>query len=98
MRMYKETNLPIGIVMDLGHANLEGQVQPFFNLLTDKIIHIHASDNNGSDDQHFGIGEGNIDWEWFGQTLKKNGYDKSIIIESMTHVPESIQKLKKLLA
>ena len=98
MRFYKETNLPIGIVMDLGHANLENQIEPFFNMLADKIIHIHASDNDGADDQHFGIGEGNIDWNWFGQTLKKNGYDKNVIVESMTHVPESLQKLKQLLA
>ena len=97
IRMYKETNLPIGITMDLGHANLEKQIQPFFNLLADKIIHIHASDNDGADDQHLGIGEGNIDWNWFAQTLRKNGYDKSVIVESMTHVPESIQKLKGLL-
>ena len=97
-RLYKETNLPIGIVMDLGHANLENQIEPFFNLLADKITHIHASDNDGTDDQHFGIGEGKIDWNWFGQTLKKNGYDKNVIVESMTHVPESIQKLKQLLA
>jgi sugar phosphate isomerase/epimerase len=98
MRMYKETNLPVGITMDLGHANLEQQIQPFFNLLADKIVHVHASDNDGADDQHFGIGEGNIDWNWFAQTLKKNGYDKSVIVESMTHVSESIHKLKQLLA
>ena len=98
LKMYRETNLPIGIVMDLGHANLEKQIEPFFNLLADKIIHIHASDNNGVDDQHFGIGQGIIDWNWFSQTLKKNGYDKSVIVESMTRVPESLQKLKQLLA
>ena len=97
-KMYRETNLPIGIVMDLGHANLEKQIEPFFNLLADKIIHIHASDNDGVDDQHFGIGEGNIDWNWFSHIIKKNGYDKSVIIESMTNVPESFQKLKQLLA
>jgi sugar phosphate isomerase/epimerase len=97
-KMYKETNLPIGIVLDLGHANLEGQIEPFFNQLADKIIHIHASDNNGLDDQHFGIGQGKIDWTWFGQTLKKIGYDKNVIVESTVNVPESIQKLKQLLA
>jgi len=98
MRFYKETNLPVGITMDLGHANLEGQIQPFFNLLTDKIVHIHASDNDGTDDQHLGVGEGKIDYNWLAQTLKRNGYDKNVIIECMTNVPESIQKLKQLLA
>lgn len=98
VRFYRETNLPIGIVMDIGHANLEGQIEPFFNMLADKIVHIHASDNDGSDDQHLGIGQGKIDYKWFQQTLKKMGYDKSVIIESMTNVPESIQKLKQLLS
>ena len=97
-RFYKETNLPIGIVMDLGHANLENQIEPFFDQLADKIIHIHASDNNGIEDQHLGIGEGKIDWNWFALTLKKNGYDKNVIIESTIHVPESLQKLKQQLA
>ena len=97
-RFYRETNLPVGIVMDLGHANLEGQIEPFFKMLTDKIVHIHASDNDGSDDQHLGIGQGKIDYNWFAQTLKKMGYDKSVIVESITNVPESIRKLKQLLA
>ncbi len=98
MRLYRETNLPVGITMDLGHANLEGQIQPFFSLLADRIIHIHASNNNGVEDQHNGIGDGNIDYDWFAQTLKKIGYDKTVIVESMTNVPESIQRLKQLLA
>jgi sugar phosphate isomerase/epimerase len=96
-RFYRETNLPIGIVMDLGHANLEAQIEPFFNMLADKIIHVHASDNNGIEDQHLGIGEGKIDWNWFAQTMKKMGYDKSVILESTTNVPESLQKLRQLL-
>ena len=97
-RFYRETNLPIGIVFDLGHANLEGQIEPFFKLLTDKIVHIHASDNDGSDDQHLGIGQGKIDYNAVAQALKQMGYNKSVIIESITNVPESIQKLKTLLA
>jgi len=97
-RFYRETNLPIGIVMDLAHAHLEAQIEPFFNMLSDKIVHIHASDNNGVEDQHLGIGEGKIDWNWLAQTLEKMRYDKTVIIESTTNVPESIKKLKQLLA
>jgi sugar phosphate isomerase/epimerase len=96
-RFYRETNLPVGIVLDLGHAQLEEQIQPFFNLLADKIIHIHASDNDGLEDQHLGVGKGKIDYNGFGQTIKKIGYDKSVIVESITDVPESIRKLKQLL-
>jgi len=97
-KMYKETNLPIGITLDLGHANLEGQIQPFFNLLADKIVHIHASNNDGSEDQHYGVEDGNIDYNLFAETLNKIGYDKTVVVESMHKVPQSIQKLKQLLA
>ncbi len=97
-KMYKETNLPIGITMDLGHANLEEQIQPFFTQLADKIVHIHASNNDGSDDQHFGVEDGNIDYNWLAETLSRIGYDKTVVVESMHKVPQSIQKLKQLLA
>ena len=97
-RFYRETNLPIGIAMDLGHANLEGHIESFFDLLADKIIHIHASDNDGSDDQHLGVGLGKIDYTWVAEMLNKIGYDKSIIIESITNVSETLTKLKRLLA
>ena len=82
--------------MDLGHANLEGQIEPFFNQLADKIVHIHASNNDGIDDQHNGVNEGTIDYNWLAETLEKIGYDKSVIVESMRGVPESIAKLKQL--
>lgn len=97
-KFYRETNLPVGIVLDLGHANLEGQIELFFKMLTDRIVHIHASDNNGSDDQHLGVGKGKIDYDWLAQTLNKIGYDKSVIIESITDVSKSLQKLQQLLA
>jgi len=97
-RFYRETNLSVGIVLDLGHANLETQIEPFFNLLTDKIVHIHASDNNGVEDEHLGIGRGKINYNWVAEMLNKVGYDKSVIIESIIDVPDSLRKLKKLLA
>jgi len=97
MRFYRETNLPVGIALDLGHANLEAQIEPFFKLLADKIVHIHASDNDGSDDQHLGVGEGKIDYNWFKQAINRIGYDKAVIVESTTDVSGSIQKLKQLL-
>jgi sugar phosphate isomerase/epimerase len=97
-RFYRETNLPVGIVLDLGHANLEGQIEPFFQLLTDKIVHIHASDNEGDEDEHLGIGKGKIDYNWLAETLNKIGYDRTVIIESITDVTQSIQKLQQLLS
>jgi sugar phosphate isomerase/epimerase len=97
MRFYKETNLPVGITLDLGHAHLEGQIQPFIEQLADKIVHIHASNNDGSDDQHNGVCDGTIDYVAFTESLKKIGYDKTVVVESMRGVPESIKRLRELL-
>jgi sugar phosphate isomerase/epimerase len=98
-KFYKETKLnDIGIVLDVGHANLEGHTEDFLRKLPDKIVEIHVSDNTGENDQHLGLGYGKIDWTRFAQTLKDIDYDKTLIIESVERVQESVQKLKQLLA
>jgi len=96
-KFYKETGLPIGIVLDVGHSNLENHTYSFFDKLADKIVHIHVSDNNGVNDDHFGIGYGTIDYNIVAKTLKKTGYNQRVIIESCDHVPESLKKLEELL-
>ena len=98
-KFYKETGLnDVGIALDVGHANLEGQTEHFLRKLPDKIVHMHISDNTGEHDQHLGIGYGKIDWQQFAETLREIAYDKTTIIESVEHVKESLQKLKQLLA
>ena len=98
-RFYKETSLhDIGIVLDVGHANLENQTLNFLRKLPDKIVHMHLSDNMGEHDQHLGIGYGKIDWQQFGETLHEIAYDKTIVIEAIEHVQESLKKLRQLLA
>ncbi len=96
-RLFKETGLPFGVTLDLGHAHLEGQIQPFFDQLADRIVHIHASNNDGSDDQHNGVLEGNINYQDVVANLKRIGYDKTVLVESIRGVPESIAELKRLL-
>jgi sugar phosphate isomerase/epimerase len=98
-KFYKETRLhDIGLVLDVGHANLEGQTEQFLRKLPDKIVHIHVSDNMGENDQHLGIGYGKINWQQFAETLREIAYDKTVLIECVEHVNESLQKLKQLLA
>jgi len=98
LKFYKETSLnDIGIALDVGHANLENQTENFLRKLPDKIVHMHISDNMGENDQHLGIGHGKIDWQQFAQTLREIAYDKNIVIETIEHVEESLQKLRQLL-
>ena len=98
-KFYKETGLnDIGIALDVGHANLEGQTESFLRNLPDKIVHMHVSDNMGENDQHLGIGYGKINWQRFAENLREIAYDKTVLVESTEHVKESLQKLRQLLA
>jgi len=98
-KFYKETSLNnIGIVLDVGHANLEAQTESFLRKLPDKIVHIHVSDNTGENDQHLGIGYGKINWQRFAETLREIAYDKKVMVESVEHAEESLQTLRQLLA
>jgi sugar phosphate isomerase/epimerase len=52
----------------------------------------------GEMDQHLGIGYGKINWQQLAKTLREIAYDKTVIVESVEHVEESLRKLKQLLA
>lgn len=97
-QFYEETALTdIGIVLDTGHANLEGQIQPFLQQMPSKITHVHVSDNHGENDEHLGLGDGKINWKLFAETLKATGFQGTVITESIFKPQETLQKLKQLL-
>jgi sugar phosphate isomerase/epimerase len=96
---YGETGLDdIGIVLDTGHANLEGQIQPFLQQLLGKIVHVHISDNHGITDEHLGLGYGAIDWQQFARMLKAADFSGTILAESVFNAEDTLQKLKQLFA
>jgi sugar phosphate isomerase/epimerase len=97
-RFYTDSGLETGIVLDFGHANLEGQIEGFLTKLPSKIVHIHVSDNHGETDQHLGLGYGKIDYKKIAAELKQTGFAGTIVIESVDHVQETLQKLKELFA
>jgi sugar phosphate isomerase/epimerase len=95
-RFYDEFGDDIGMVLDVAHAHIGNQIQDFVSQFGKRIIHIHASDNNGDQDLHLGIGKGNIDWKTFAKQLKEIDYRNIVMIESTENVIESIQYLRKL--
>lgn len=86
----------MGLVLDVGHANVNGQTESFLKAFPDRIVHMHLSDNDGKSDQHLGIGWGTVNWDGLAGLLRKSAYDKTVIIESIEHVEESLQRLKQL--
>jgi sugar phosphate isomerase/epimerase len=95
-RFYDELGEDIGLTLDIAHANLNNQIQDFITHFSDKIVHVHVSDNGGTSDSHLGIGYGNIDWESVAKMMKKVGYSNVVVLESVEHVEESLQTLRRL--
>jgi len=95
-RFYSELGEDIGLVLDVGHANINHQIQEFINQFSEKIVHIHVSDNHGTQDVHLGIGYGTVNWASIAEAVKKMEYRGTIMLESIEHVEESLQKLRKL--
>jgi sugar phosphate isomerase/epimerase len=95
---YNQMNENIGMVLDVGHANINGQIESFLRAFANRIVHLHLSDNDGNSDQHLGIGRGTVDWRGLVSLLRKLGYDRAAVVESVEHVEESVQTLKRLLA
>ena len=97
-RFYNEVDEDVGMVLDIAHAHINGQIESFLTTFADKIVHMHAHDNNGKGDQHLGIGYGNIDWKKVATLIKKISYSNIVVVESVEHVKQSILELKRLFA
>jgi len=96
-RFYDEIGEDIGLALDTGHANVVGELEGFLTEFSDKIVHVHAQDNHRKSDEHLGIGYGNIDWDMVAKHLKRASFGKVVIVESVEHIDESIDRLERLL-
>ncbi len=96
-RFYRESGQNINMVLDTGHAHICGQLESFMTDFSDKIVHIHAHDNDGKSDQHLGIGYGSINWNNFASILRGKTFNGTIIVEAVEHVEQSMDALKRLL-
>lgn len=86
----------LGMTLDIGHANTADEIFGFIDEFTDKIVHVHISDNEGKYDRHRGIGYGKINWKAVANALKRRNYRGVIVCESVDHVPESMQVMRTL--
>jgi len=88
-------------VLDLGHLNfaighkeIGIPLEKFINKIKDRIIYIHAHNNNGIIDEHKAINDGTLDWKYVLDMLNISRIRK-IIIGCKT--PRDIKKTKKAL-
>jgi len=97
-QFYRELGSNIGLTLDVAHAHTGHQTLEFIEKFSDKIVHIHVSDNEGKYDSHLGIGHGNIDWKAVAEALKHIKYKGLIMLESIEDVEKSLQTTRRIFA
>lgn len=97
-RFFDELGENIGLVLDVGHSNINGDTKVFMETFGKQIVHVHAHDNDGKHDLHLGVGYGTVDWQQFSETARKIGFEGIVMVESYSNVKESLSALQKLLS
>lgn len=91
----------LGLALDLAHANLLPRgVDPWIEAFSEKIFHLHISDNDGVLDRHLPVGDGIIDFRDVFQKLEEIGFKGTGTLEvsSNENRVKSLRKLEKILA
>jgi sugar phosphate isomerase/epimerase len=96
-RFFNELGEDIGLVLDVGHSNINGQTHAFIGAFSKKIVHVHVHDNEGKQDLHLGVGSGTVNWQQFAEDIKKIHFKGIAMLESCYSIKESIVTLQKLL-
>lgn len=97
-RFYKDLGeTSLGLTLDVGHANVNSQINEFFEKLPEKIVHAHLHDNHGRTDEHLGLGDGNINWSKIVRAFRKISFKGTLVVESEKNVEESIERLRALI-
>jgi len=95
-RLFGEVDSRIlGITFDVGHANTQGSVEEFVDKFMDRIVHVHAHDNDGSYDAHLSIGDGNIDWPQIMKRLVEGKFNGTVVLETIENPTSDLDKLKR---
>jgi sugar phosphate isomerase/epimerase len=83
LKLLEEVNEEnFGAVLDCGHLNAAKEIIPLsIEKLGEKIMYVHASDNDGRDNYHFAPGKGTIDWDGVFQALKKHKFNGYVAID-----------------
>ncbi|MDM7912491.1 MAG: sugar phosphate isomerase/epimerase family protein [Methanotrichaceae archaeon] len=86
----------VGFILDVGHANTNGNVEKFLEL-KDKIIHAHIHDNHGQKDEHLPVGNGTVPWNKVAKAFE--GFKGRMVTESrsLEEGQRSLKRLKKLM-
>jgi len=83
----------MGICLDTGHINIEGNPLEAVKKAGPKLIHLHIQDNLGKNDDHFLPGKGNINWKELINLLLQIKYKGIFMFETLRDKGESLDEL-----
>jgi sugar phosphate isomerase/epimerase len=73
------------MTLDIGHANIgskgPGKALRFIEMFSERIRHVHASDNLGKGDDHIPVGAGTVDFQGVIGALEGIGYRDTVTFE-----------------
>jgi sugar phosphate isomerase/epimerase len=95
-RFFDELGQEVGLALDVGHSNLNGQTQALIESFSEKIVHVHAHDNDGVDDTHATVGYGSVDWKLLAGYMENVGFKGTVIVESYSGIEESMKTLRSV--
>jgi len=78
----EDLDLPrLGICLDIGHANLTGDLLDAIETASGHVVTTHVHDNDGRRDDHLLPFDGRIAWDAALMALQKIGYDGALVFE-----------------
>jgi sugar phosphate isomerase/epimerase len=86
----------VGFILDVGHANTNGNVEKFLEL-KDKVIHAHIHDNHGQKDEHLPVGNGTVPWKKVAEAFEEFSGRMVTESRSLEEGQRSLKRFKKLM-
>ena len=93
------------LLLDVGHTNVDvpkNLAREYLFALADRLAHVHASDNDGTADQHLPLGapfRGGVAWPRIWADLKSFHYDGTVTLEVFapdhSHRKSSLQRWRQ---
>jgi len=78
----------IGFCLDVGHAHMVGDEVSAVRSIGPLLRMVHASDNNGTLDEHRLCFEGTVHWAGLGQAFEQTGFDGPFMLEVFLEADE----------
>ena len=86
-----------GVCYDVAHSNIHNiPMSEWIKSMAPYIRHLHINDNDGTADYHWKLGDGNIAWDEYFDSINKLDADMGLLIETsvVKNQEESLKYLK----